>query len=1816
MTPKSKFLGTAAILAVSTAFGAGVVYAQATAETELGTSLDINVTGDLMPVNDQIQIGLTTAVTTGSNVSNINLGTGTETISPVLSNIDNLLSAQANGNESASNIILDFSPTTGADTAVAGNQQVLDAADGPTNAVSATAVDDTHLILVETPGTGVRTFSGTAEFGSNDISASANGNLATSQISIENGVDVAEDTSGVGGQGSAAIDETLTADPDNAVSGDLAVSSSQEIVTGTTSTISGTVENGLSAVVVEDLDSGTITVMNSDQTSSASGNTATSSIVSEGTTASITGTAAVSNLQNIDGEQVNVTSTTTGSILGASAGGEIADVTTPVGAVLDSTMTVSDNSQSSSATGNDSTQAITLNAANITGEGLAATSNDSDTGAGGVQLSAQGDAVIANVQRESGSVDVLAETSDNIIVSGSVDTTGNSTIEVGGDDAGNSQTASATGATTSNSLSLTSGATQSAAGVVASVQNAGGSVSVAAEATGNSTGAVSLGTVTDSSLLTTNNSIGSNATGGDATNSLSVTNGTNNLSVGANTGTTLVNDATGGAAQPDVIAGQVVTNDQSRGGPVTATSTDNQVVTFVDDDVTSTGTSEDADSSIVRTDDNSVSASATGQSADNGISLTFNNLSGDISTGAGTVASVANEQDMVDTSTVTATNVGADGEPVLTDISGSATDSNISTSNNTVSVTARGNVTTGNDVVANGNNIASGSRASPEIDAGNGEVNAGGAFVSASSQVSEADILATQNSDQTNSATSNTIETGIGENVTNSSLATDDNLLSTSATANTAANSVSLSGTTIDSSGTVANYQGTTDEGSVSATLGTVGTDPTAGTDPINLPPFTGTFEVDFTGGAPGDITLSGTGILTLGNGVTAEINTNNLSGTLNPAELELVQDELENVAGFSETSPGSGIFTATGDGTTTNDLGNFLGTGLDFDNDVSFTGLDLPGTAATPGTRNGAGVIARIDADGDGDGNISGSTVSVSGNTVVGEVTGNTATNAVSAEATDVTGRPDDVASVSPNDANVDPNISELATANMQVSESALSSDVAATFGIIDGGDGIDSISSSSQTLDGNLQQSFGTANRATNSVEVTATNTDAATALESSQLSNASVEITSDTQVVANAGGTNSSLDMTNNRNESVANGNVATNTVDITATNLDFTGTNQGDASASLTSVTAENVLASRQQVTLIGPDETISASADTDVFNEDVAATAEDIDSGSVTQSGNVSIAQATGNQAGNSLNLAGATDDDAANNDRTGALINVQSVGGDGATITANVDQSVRVELDQATIPAVNASSIAQDGNITSALARSNVATNTVTVDGANINSGTGNDANFDGGDRELTAAHILGSNQENTANVTATTDQSQVRLSSTNSDGNAIDSSTVSLSGNRSLTTALANSAVNTLSSGADAANVNASTVLGNAQDNDGSVQATGSSSVGVFAQSNSNPSDPDSINLSSVEVSDNVSSASAVGNQVENTLAASGTNINSGDPSLVGNASSGPIGAGNATVDASAGGVLVDANAGNLLMSEQFNGNTITATNTDNTVTINAQTQTTTTGAAASGSTLSVGGNAVEARATANLAINNSVNMGDMATASTGSTGIVGNFQDNLSAGTVRATASTDTTITLVGEGDAGALLNGTADVSGNSVLALGRGNVAQNMLNAEGSNVGTGSGNATVSAGLPATGILNASFGVFNEQVQQADVFATAEPSTISVNASSTTGNALNGASANVSGNSIEASAFGNVATNGLTLTSLNGGANNDATAAIFNGQTNSGNITAMATGASIGTFSTGGVTNASASVGGNSISANAVGNFSSSTVTRSNR
>src|SRR6056297_37578 len=409
MNIKVNLLCTVGAAAVLTAFGAAGALAQATAETEFGSPSSMALSGDVDVDNAQLLLSTTTSSTTGSTVSieKINTGATDDALSAALSGVDNRFSASATGNLSESTAVLAFSPSTAGDTAVVGSLQSANQVD-----ILAAASGVTQSILVQNPDVGVRTFTGTALLDNNDTTASAIGNSSVSAIDVAAGLDVIQ---GAAALATADVDATLLGPQDNSAAGDLVVSSSQEI-NSTGNEVSSAVDSADTTVTIEDLNGGTVTVSASDQASSTSGNLADNRIVSDDTTATITGSAVVSNMQSISGSS-NILAETFDSTISASAGTEADGTST--GEMLDSTISVSGNTQSSDATGNDSTQAIALDASNITGEAQPAGSRDSDVGTSGVQLSLAGDAVISNVQREDSDTVVRGETLNNTIAGSS-----------------------------------------------------------------------------------------------------------------------------------------------------------------------------------------------------------------------------------------------------------------------------------------------------------------------------------------------------------------------------------------------------------------------------------------------------------------------------------------------------------------------------------------------------------------------------------------------------------------------------------------------------------------------------------------------------------------------------------------------------------------------------------------------------------------------------------------------------------------------------------------------------------------------------------------------------------------------------------------------------------------------------------------------------------------------------------------------------------------------------------------------------------------------------------------------------------------------------------------------------------------------------------------------------------------------------------------------------------------------------------------------------------------------------------------------------
>lgn len=199
-----------------------------------------------------------------------------------------------------------------------------------------------------------------------------------------------------------------------------------------------------------------------------------------------------------------------------------------------------------------------------------------------------------------------------------------------------------------------------------------------------------------------------------------------------------------------------------------------------------------------------------------------------------------------------------------------------------------------------------------------------------------------------------------------------------------------------------------------------------------------------------------------------------------------------------------------------------------------------------------------------------------------------------------------------------------------------------------------------------------------------------------------------------------------------------------------------------------------------------------------------------------------------------------------------------------------------------------------------------------------------------------------------------------------------------------------------------------------------------------------------------------------------------------------------------------------------------------------------------------------------------------------------------------------VAATATATIDVRLAGNAVDPALNEGTIAVSGNSTTALARGNAASNALVVAAGGT-YDAGVAQAGSGLaPFGGQVAAQAAVLNAQSNSGPVSATATSVTYGValngQGGSVPGAAALGAIA-VNGNTVAAQAYGNTATNSVVMTALNGGT---PTAAVANYQTNSGPVVATATSVNFGIASPrGAVTGSTLQTSGNQVGATAIGN-----------
>lgn len=401
--------------------------------------------------------------------------------------------------------------------------------------------------------------------------------------------------------------------------------------------------------------------------------------------------------------------------------------------------------------------------------------------------------------------------------------------------------------------------------------------------------------------------------------------------------------------------------------------------------------------------------------------------------------------------------------------------------------------------------------------------------------------------------------------------------------------------------------------------------------------------------------------------------------------------------------------------------------------------------------------------------------------------------------------------------------------------------------------------------------------------------------------------------------------------------------------------------------------------------------------------------------------------------------------------------------------------------------------------------------------------------------------------------------------------GAAIAGSTLRVSDNSQRGTAVANTAVNSLS--VAGTNLSATSALASQQ----------SSTAAVAASSNLELYAPGAVSASSVDLSRNQNTSLGVINDVTNALTVGATNVS-------------PVGA-------AANAQLV---AGTAVGDHVLNNSQTASTSVSSTAATRLHNQDQT-AAAASGqvdSAVVVSGNSTTAEASANRAANTvALNAAALQGANAG----LANTQ--ASGATVAATAGTSATFQLEGTAPAtAAALNSGITMDGNSTTALARGNVASNVL-----TVSAGSSYAAstaASAGSALGGSTQATAAVLNTQGNTGNVSA-ASTGTYQVALNGLSAGAapgMTGGAAAVTANTVAAQAYGNTVTNAISVTAP---ATGRPTSAIGNYQTNSGTIVATATGVSYGIGISGAITGSTLRAAGNQVTATAVGNSAMSTI-----
>lgn len=681
---------------------------------------------------------------------------------------------------------------------------------------------------------------------------------------------------------------------------------------------------------------------------------------------------------------------------------------------------------------------------------------------------------------------------------------------------------------------------------------------------------------------------------------------------------------------------------------------------------------------------------------------------------------------------------------------------------------------------------------------------------------------------------------------------------------------------------------------------------------------------------------------------------------------------------------------------------------------DISINGgtgtITVTNAAATAALAGPGGTVGGNDQLGGhyvrADGYIEFSTLSVAGNLTEGSVMGNTATNMVSVESAQI------VEATGYSEATTDDDYEVLASNMAQNTQQFFDTEANAS---VFGSFAIDTntdyrVQESTLTIDGNTQLASATANEGSTTLMVSGTGVSATTGLQNAQDVRSNeigddISALSDAWIYSPMQMTDGTLDITSNVSQATSEGNVATNTVSVSATDLAPAASTagallDGDASGSV-------VLGNDQDYYA----DSMVAGASLRVFNEhETDGSSLGVYGSSINLTSNASSAESVANSASNALSI------DAGNSTLASAALNSEQWGSGGSiTTTADAQIVVRLTEDQVATFAVNNSSVDVSGNTVMALSTVNEISNTVDISATNV---SGSDTLADADTGGTTATFLLSNEQDASADATSTVTANEVgvELNDLALSGNGVTGSSVAVDGNVFTAQTIGNRAANALNG--DVTNTaNASYAINGHQDNAGDMTSNVTSTMlGVSIDGQSTAVD------STISVDGNRSLANAIGNLQSNALVLNASSFDASGPATTNSTN-----------------LYVEATAA--VRNDQTNTGAITSLSDNVTYTVLLNSE----DSAMSADSVSLSGNSINARSVGNSATSSLLISG--LASDTGSFAIQ-SYQSNQS-DVIASVRNADITGATTGT-----LANSMASISGNSIGATATANTAVNRI------------------------------------------------------------------------------------------------------------------------------------------------------------------